>query len=84
MESLNEFKSKQISSESDLNRIESTKRISFKEEIKFQIRETLKKALLFRPELIISIKCFLPDTILIENIPQFYQNNVFHLCLILA
>ena len=46
-------------------------------EMKIRIEQNLLKALFFRPNLITSIKVFLPNIIPIENIPRFFQNNVF-------
>ena len=46
-------------------------------EIKVRIEQNLLKALFFRPNLITSIKVFLPNIISIENIPRFIQNKVF-------
>ena len=46
-------------------------------EMRVRIEQNLLKALFFRPNLITSIKVFLPNIISIENIPRFFQNKVF-------
>ena len=45
--------------------------------MRVRIEQNLLKALFFRPNLITSIKVFLPNIISIENIPRFFQNKVF-------
>ena len=46
-------------------------------EMRVRIEQNLLKALFFRPNLITTIKAFLPNIISIENIPHFCQNSVF-------
>ena len=46
-------------------------------EMRVRIEQNLLKALFFRPELITTIKVFLPNIIPIESIPLFIQNNTF-------
>ena len=45
--------------------------------MRVRIEQNLLKALFFRPNLITSIKVFLPNIISIENISPFFQNKVF-------
>ena len=45
--------------------------------MRVRIEQNLLKALFFRPNLITSIKVFLPNIISIENVPRFFQNKVF-------
>ena len=45
--------------------------------MRVRIEQNLLKVLFFRPNLITSIKVFLPNIISIENIPRFFQNKVF-------
>ena len=51
--------------------------VIFSKKMRVRIEQNLLKALFFRPNLITSIKVFLPNIISIENIPRFFQNNVF-------
>ena len=45
--------------------------------MRVRIEQNLLKVLFYRPNLITSINIFLPNIIYIENIPRFFQNNVF-------
>ena len=45
--------------------------------MRVRIEQNLLKSLFFRPDLITTIKAFLPNIISIENIHPFYQESVF-------